>query len=81
MARVHVVISDETLRSIDLLVGARARSRFLEQAAREKLERLALVASLEDTSGILSAGAHPEWHDRAAAAEWVHKTRRSEASS
>lgn len=36
MARAHVVMSDETLREIDRLVGERSPSRFLEEAAREK---------------------------------------------
>ncbi len=81
MARAHVVMSDETLREIDQLVGERSRSRFLEEAAREKLERLALAASLEDTAGVASASSHPEWRDRHAAAEWVRGTRRTETAS
>lgn len=81
MARAHVVMSDETLREIDRLVGQRSRSRFLEEAAREKLERLALASALEDTAGIVSAQAYPEWRDRHAAAEWVRETRRGEAAS
>lgn len=81
MARAHVVMSDETLREIDRLVGQRSRSRFLEEAAREKLERLALAAALEDTAGVASARAYPEWRDRQAAADWVRGTRRTEAAS
>ena len=81
MARAHVVMSDETLREIDRLVGARARSRFLEEAAREKLERLALSTSLEETAGIASARAYPEWRDRRAAVDWVRGTRRTETAS
>lgn len=81
MARAHVVMSDETLREIDRLVGQRSRSRFLEEAAREKLERLALSRSLEDTAGIAGDRPYPEWSDRRAAAEWVRGTRRTEAAS
>jgi metal-responsive CopG/Arc/MetJ family transcriptional regulator len=80
MARAHVVMSDETLQKIDRLVGERSRSRFLEEAAREKLERLALVASLNETAGIAGTRAHPQWRDRRAAADWVRRTRRTEAS-
>ena len=79
MARAHVVMSDATLREIDRLVGERSRSRFIEEAAREKLERIALSTSLADTAGI--ARAYPEWRDRRAAGEWVRGTRRSEAAS
>lgn len=80
MARTHVVMSDETLREIDRLVGERSRSRFLEEAAREKLERLALAASLKDTAGVATARAHPAWRDRRAAADWVRGTRGTEAA-
>ena len=79
MARAHVVMSDETLREIDRLVGERSRSRFLEEAAREKLERLALAASLQETAGVASE--HPEWRDRGTAAEWVRGARRTESAS
>jgi len=81
MARAHVVMSDETLREIDRLVGERSRSRFLEEAAREKLDRLALSTSLEDTAGVASARAYPEWRDRRSTADWVRGTRRTEAAS
>ena len=81
MARTHVVMSDETLREIDRVVGQRSRSRFLEEAAREKLERLALASVLEDTAGLASARASPEWRNRRAAAAWVREARRSEAGS
>lgn len=81
MARTHVVMSDQTLGEIDSLVGQRSRSRFIEEAAREKLERLALIDSLERTAGIASASVYPEWHDRATAAEWVRSTRGTEAAS
>ena len=80
MARTHVVMSDELLKAIDLVVGKRARSRFLEEAAAEKLERLALAESLEATAGIARGRGYDHWHDRAAAAEWVRKTRSSESS-
>lgn len=80
MGRAHVVMSDETLAEIDRLVGERSRSRFLEEAAREKLERLALAAALDDAAGVASARAYPEWRDRGAAADWVRGTRRTEAT-
>lgn len=80
MARTHVLISDETLRDIDRVAGARSRSRFLEQAAREKLERQALSAALEDTAGVAGDRAYPEWRDRRAAAAWVRKGRGGEAA-
>ncbi len=52
MARTHVVMSEDVLAAIDEVVGKRGRSRFLEVAATERLERLALAESLEATAGI-----------------------------
>ncbi len=53
MARTHVVMDQEILEQIDRRVGARGRSRFLEQAAREKLARLELEEALQATSGMV----------------------------
>jgi hypothetical protein len=79
MARTHVVMSDEVLKAIDEVAGKRGRSRFLEEAAAEKLERLALLDSLKTTAGIARGGAYRHWRDRRTAGEWVRKTRRTES--
>jgi hypothetical protein len=79
MARTHVILSDEVLAAIDEVVGKRGRSRFLEQAAAEKLERLALVEGLQATAGIARGRAYADWGDRETAAAWVRKTRRMES--
>ena len=79
MARTHVIMSDETLKAIDKVVGKRGRSRFLEEAAGEKLERLALAESLEATAGIARGSSYEHWRDRRASAAWVRKTRRTES--
>ena len=81
MARTHVVVSDEVMRAVDARVGQRGRSRFLEEAAREKLARMALEESLNETSGILTGSARPEWADRDSTRRWVRAVRDSEADS
>jgi metal-responsive CopG/Arc/MetJ family transcriptional regulator len=78
MARTHVVLSDEVLRAVDEVAGRRGRSRFLEEAAREKLEQLALADSIAASAGIARGRAYAHWEDRPAAASWVQKTRRTE---
>lgn len=78
MSRTHVVISDELLTAIDQVVGERGRSRFLEEAAREKLERLELEEALRATAGIAKGKGYDHWRDRKTAAEWVRKVRREE---
>lgn len=81
MARTHVVMSDEVLAAVDEVAGKRGRSRFLEEAAKEKLEQLALAESLEATAGIARGRSYAHWRDRRAAGDWVRKTRRTESSA
>ena len=80
MARTHVVMADEVIEAVDRLVGERGRSRFLEEAAREKLARIELDSALKKTGGIVRPADHPEWRDRATTAAWVRKVRRTEDS-
>ncbi len=77
MARTHVVMSDDLLEAIDEKVGERGRSRFLEEAAREKLSRLELEESLQSTKGLASGKRYAHWKDRRTAAGWVREGRRS----
>jgi metal-responsive CopG/Arc/MetJ family transcriptional regulator len=74
-------MSDDVLKAVDEVAGKRGRSRFIEDAAREKLERLALVDALEATSGIARGTAYGHWRDRRDAAAWVRQTRRTETDA
>lgn len=78
MGRTHVVLSDEVMAAIDERVGERGRSRFLEDAAREKLERLELDAALREGAGILREKDYPYWRDQQAINEWVRAQRQTE---
>lgn len=78
MARTHVVLSEEVIAGIDERVGERGRSRFLETAAREKLERLDLEVALRDGAGVLKEKDYPQWRDQEAVNEWVRAQRRTE---
>lgn len=81
MARAHVILDDDIIDAIDQLVGQRGRSRFLEAAAREKLERLELEHALATTAGIIKSKDYPEFTDQAAINEWVRAQRRTEEAS
>jgi hypothetical protein len=81
MARTHVVMSDEVIGEIDRRVGARGRSRFLEEAAREKLARLELEEALHATKGIARGKRYDHWRDRPSTAAWVRRGRRSKRAS
>lgn len=71
MARTHVVLGDEVIQAIDQLVGQRGRSRFLEEAAREKLDRLALDKALTSTAGVVQETDYPEFRDQSSINRWV----------
>lgn len=81
MARTHVILDDEVMAAIDKVVGQRGRSRFLEEAAREKLERMALEQVIRDGAGSLKEKDYPHWRDQASINEWVRAQRRTEAAS
>lgn len=75
MARTHVIISEQLLARIDAVAGERGRSRFLEQAAREKLDRDELKQALAGAAGVIDPEQHPEWGDHEAARRWVRRLR------
>lgn len=81
MARTHVILSDDVISAIDKRVGERGRSRFLEEAAREKLERLELDDAFVSVAGILDERDFPEFTDQASINEWVRAQRRTEEAS
>jgi metal-responsive CopG/Arc/MetJ family transcriptional regulator len=68
MARTRVEIPDELLEEIDSVVGPRGRSRFLETAAREKLDRLALEESQHGTGPTTRAAGYRPGRDRRSSA-------------
>ena len=74
--RTHMVLPDELVESIDSLVGKRKRTRFVQEAVREKLRRETLVAALEATAGVLAKDDHPEWDTTEKVAAWVRESRR-----
>jgi hypothetical protein len=74
-------MSDEVLEAIDEVAGKRGRSRFLEEAAVEKLQRLALGEALDATAGIARGTAYAHWRDRDSSSAWVRSTRRTESSA
>lgn len=75
MARTHVILSDDVVAAIDKRVGARGRSRFLEEAAREKLARFEPDESLLSVAGILSEHDYPEFADQTSINDWVRAQR------
>jgi hypothetical protein len=77
MARMHVVIAAELIEAIDRLAGERGRSRFLEEAAREKRDRMGREKAWRATRGIVRGPGNRHWRDRQLAARCVERSRRS----
>jgi Arc/MetJ-type ribon-helix-helix transcriptional regulator len=76
--RTHVVIPKELVDSIDDLVGRRSRSKFLTEAAEEKLARVRLARAAAKVVGSLADRPTPGWESSGAAARWVSDSRRAD---
>jgi hypothetical protein len=76
--RTHLILPDRLIAEIDSLVGKRKRSRFVEEAIREKLKKRVLLKGLKDTAGILSAEEYPAWETPDKTAAWVRELRQSD---
>ena len=74
--RTHIVIPDQLAQEIDTLVGKRARSSFLTQAAWKEVRRLRMLQALEDASGAWKDKDHPEL--KSGAAKWIEKRRKED---
>lgn len=72
--RTNVVLSDDLVAEIDKLAGVRKRSKFLEEAARERVEREKLHAAFEKARGILKDD--PRFSTRAKVRKYIRNFRR-----
>ena len=71
----HVVLPQDLVKAVDALAGKRKRSRFIEEAIRDKLKREAVLAALVETAGVLSDEEHPEWLTGKETSAWVKESR------
>ena len=72
-ARTHVVLPAQLVAEIDALVGARRRSRFIAQAAEQRLQQERQTRALEAGLGAWKDEDHPELKGGSYA--WVRKLR------
>ena len=54
--RTHVILPEDLVKAVDKESGKGKRSKFIEEAVREKLRIDALRAALEATAGALKPG-------------------------
>lgn len=76
--RAHILIPRETVEAIDRIVGRRGRSRFLIDAAEEKLRRTQVVLAAERVAGSLADEDTPGWNTPNEAQAWVRGLRRAD---
>ena len=75
---IHATLHGKLACNEDEIAGERGWSRFLEQAAREKLAHLVLEKALDESFGVLADPGYDHGRDRRATAAWVARLRRSE---
>ena len=68
----------ETVEAIDRVVGRRGRSRFLTDAAEEKLRRIRLLEAADRVAGSLADVDTPGWNTPEEVDEWVRALRRAD---
>ena len=73
--RAHVVMPRETVEAIDRLVGRRGRSRFLAEAAEEKLRRIRVLEAADRVAGSISEDEAPWWRTPDDILTWVRALR------
>ena len=78
VTRAHVVMPRETVEAIDRVVGRRGRSRFLTEAAEEKLRRMRLLEAADRVAGSLANVDTPGWNTPEEVDEWVRSLRRAD---
>lgn len=74
LMRTHLRLPEELVREVDQIVGARQRSRFVEEAIRNQLKREKMAAALRNTAGSLR-GDYPEWESPERVSAWVAEGR------
>jgi hypothetical protein len=84
--RAHVLMPRETVEAIDRVVGRRGRSRFLSDAAEEKLRRMRSLEAADRVAGSISEDEAPWWRTPDDILEWARALRsdtdnRSQVSS
>ncbi len=73
--RTHLVLPEELVNEVDAIVGKRKRSRYVEDAVRERVRRDKVLAALQNTAGILSAETYPHWATPEDVDNWVSESR------
>ena len=74
--RAHIVVPKELVDSVDELVGQRQRSKFFQEAVKEKLKIKRRLRAFDKVRGSLKDKDIPGWETPESAIEWVRAGRR-----
>ena len=77
--RAHVVLPEELVDEVDSIAGKRGRSKFIEEAVRQKLLLARQQAAMKRTAGALADYDFPDWSSPEKTSEWVRKQRQWES--
>ena len=75
--KTHLVFPRELLETIDKFVGKRKRSRFVVEAAKEKLAREKFAKALKEAAGCWRDENHPDLMTKRDVDRYVRKLRKS----
>jgi metal-responsive CopG/Arc/MetJ family transcriptional regulator len=73
--RTNLMLPDDLVAEVDRLAGPRNRSRFVEDAIRERVRRAQLREAVEQTAGALRAEDYPHWATSDDVVGWVRASR------
>jgi len=73
--KTHVVFPANLLKAIDKTVGGRKRSKFIVEAAKEKLEELKIQQALEEAAGCWRDENHPDLKTQKDISAYLKKAR------
>lgn len=76
--RTHIVVPGELIEEVDRVAGKRKRSRFVEEAIREKLSRQTLSDALATSAGILFPNDYPQWDTPEKVSDWIKAGRQED---
>jgi len=74
--KVHLTFPPKIIREIDKLVGKRGRSKFVSEAARERINREKYASSLKECAGAWKSENHPELSSTGHVVKFIKKIRK-----
>jgi hypothetical protein len=73
--KTHIIFPAELLDAIDKTIGGRKRSKFIVEAAKEKLEEIKFQQALEVAAGCWKDENHPDLESRKDINNYLQKAR------